>query len=433
VNTALIESYLLNLAVASTDTHFFQKLGVPADWFTVHREVYDAFVAHCKKYGETPSLATLVAETDTGFTFEDVEESADTLVRKLREYRAKTEKQEALKKIALEWAQLGADEVTQRIKSEMDAIDQKYGLAAQTHTDWVTDGHQRVATYEHRKSSQQKLIYTGFDSWNKEIGPFKPGDYVVLFAEPKRGKTHISRAFITLPAVRQGFRVLDYALEQPRAEIEAVLDSLESAFMGVFEYNGQPSGFSERDILRGTLEDEDTYRDFVTQVDRQKAGYGSYIIKTLEDDDLIACNMDKIESDIELYKPDVVLVDQASLMSYEKVKDGKAGAAAEATSRRFRRMCVRKGVVGVMLVQATMEQAKEEDGIRVLNPPDATKIKTSKSFVEDATTLVTMDSTHGKALLKCERARMGGGGFTVDLQFFPNYGIVREVQAADLF
>jgi replicative DNA helicase len=394
--------------------------------------VYDAFVAHCKKYGETPSLATLVSETDTGFTFEEVEESAETLVRKLREYRAKTEKQEALQRIALEWAQLGADEVTQRIKAELDAIDAKYGLAAQTQTDWTTDGQQRVLAYQQRKSAQQKLIYTGFDSWNREIGPLRPGDYVVLFAPPKTGKTHMSRAFLTLPAVRQGFNVLDYALEQPRAEIEAVLDSLESAYRGVFTYNGQPSGFSERNILRGDLDpsQEQLYYEFVSQ---DRSGYGKYIIKTLEDADMDVCNLDKIESDIDLYKPDVVLVDQASLMTYERVRDSKTGGAAEATSRRFRRMCVRKGVVGIMLVQAQVEPEKEEDGIKVLSPPDASKIKTTKAFVEDATILVTMDSTKGKAILKCDRGRMGGAGFTVDLQFWPNYGIVREIEAADLF
>lgn len=375
----------------------------------------------------------MVADTDTGFTFEESEESVDTLVRKLREARAKTDKKREIQYIASEWEMLDADSVSQRIKQAMDDIDNKYGLSVQTQSNWTVDGAERVAAYEQRKSVEQKLVYTGFQSWNKEIGPFKPGDYVVLFAEPKRGKSHLSRAFITLPAVRQGFRVLDYALEQPRQEIEAVLDSLESAYMGVFDYNGQPSGFSERQILRGELQDEQAYTEFVTQVDRKALGYGDYIIKTLEDSDMSVCNMDKIESDIDLYHPDVVLVDQASLMAYEKVKDSKNGGAAEATSRRFRRMCVRKGVVGVILVQATMEQSKEEDGQRILNPPDATKIKTSKAFVEDGTTLITLDSVSGKAVLKCERARMGGAGFTVDLTFYPNFGICREITPVDMF
>jgi replicative DNA helicase len=393
--------------------------------------VYEKFVDHCKKYSEVPSLAWLVSETDTGFEFDEVEESAETLVRKLRECRAKDEKKNLLQRIAAEWVSLDAETVSERLKSELDAIDKKYGLIEMSVANWTLDGSERIASYEQRKSSEQTMIYTGFESWNKTIGPMKKGDYCVLFAPPKRGKTHISRAFITLPAVRQGFTVLDLALEQPRAEIEAVLDSLESAHRGIFTYNGQPSGFSERDIIRGGLGDmEDEYYRFVTE---GKEGYGSYLIKTLEDSDMDVCNMDRIEALIDLHKPDVVLIDQASLLSYEKVRDSKAGAPAEATSRRFRRMCVRKGILGVMLVQAQIEQDKEEDGVRVLSPPDASKIKTSKAFVEDATTLVTVDSTHGKALLKCERARLGGAGFEVNLQFFPNYGIVREVQAADLF
>lgn len=314
----------------------------------------------------------------------------------------------------------------------MDEIDRKYALSALTQSNWTTDGEDRVLAYEARTAATQRLIYSGFDSWNREIGPFKPGDYVVLFAPPKTGKTHMSRAFLTLPAVRQGFSVLDYALEQPRSEIEAVLDSLESAHQGILLFDGQPSGFSERELLRGELRDPEAYFSFV-QEDRKAKGYGNYIVKTLEDDDMITANMDKIEADIDIYKPDIVLVDQASLMTYEKVKDSKTGGAAEATSRRFRRMCVRKGVVGVMLVQATVEQEKETDGQRVLNPPDASKIKTSKAFVEDCSTLITMDSVSGKAILKCERARMGGAGFTVDLTFFPNWGIVREITAVDLF
>lgn len=424
---------MLNLAIASSDSHFFVKHGVQPDWLTVHRPVYNAFVDHCKKYSETPSLSTLVGETDTGFTYDDAEESAETLVRKLREFRAKTDKQRALQSIADQWPSLDADTVTERIKQSMDDIDQRYGLSEQSSTNWTVDGADRLAAYTERKSTEMTLIETGFPSWNEHVGPWKRGDYVVIFGQPKRGKTHLSRAFITLPAVRQGYRVLDYALEQPRAEIEAVLDSLESSYMEVKQYNGQPSGFSERDILRGTLEDEPAYEEFVTQMDRRKLGYGDYIVRTLEDEDLAVANLDKIEADIDLYKPDVVLIDQASLLSYEKVREQKNGAGAEATSRRFRRLCVRKGIVGVILVQATLDEDKETDGVRVLNPPDATKIKTSKSFVEDATMLVTLDSTTGKAVLKCERARMGGAGFTVDLSFWPNVGIVRELTAVDLF
>lgn len=440
MNTALTELQLLNAAIDSHDPYFFSKNSVDRDWFPTFSAEYDFIQRYIRDHAEMPTLATLVGESER-FDFAEYE-SVDTLRRRLGDALAKKEMADYL-------AQMDTSKPYNEILADIERRGQelslKYGIRRGTESNWRTNGMERFARYLEREQNKRKLIPSGFREINQALTgkpdwAFVYGDYIVFYGRTKKGKSHLVRKTITIPAMRAGFRVLDLALENERAEIEFMLDSIESADQGLVRVNMNgveiDGGFDRRKLVFGYMDDaqREVYREWTGQFTASNDSYGDYIIKTFEDDDMGVVDLAKIEALIDEYEPDVLLVDPIYLCTYPRLGDRTPGAAAQAFSRGLRRLATRKQLVIAVTVQASLDEGgrrdDEEDG--ELEIPDIAKIKTSKSLLEDSTVAFGIDSNIdiGKAVVGVMLSRKGGTGAVSQLQYIPNFGIVRSIDEA---
>lgn len=435
---ALTELQLLNAAIDSGDPYFLSKLGVDAAWFPTFGAAYRFITDHIREHGAVPTLTTVAGAVD-GFEFAE-HESPDILKRKLGDALAKRDLAEWLKTVdtSKPFDRLEAD-----IVAKTRELEQCYGVKRDTATNWRTDGEQRFATYLDRESNKRTLIPSGFAEVDKALtgrtgGAFVKGDYIVIYGRTKRGKSHLVRKLTTLPAVRAGFRVLDICLENERAEIEFMLDSMEAADLGTLEvtHGGvkMAAGFDRKRLVYGYLDaaQKAEYERWTRQFNESNAAYGDYIIKTFEDADMDFVDLRKIEALINEHKPDVMLIDPIYLTTYPRVNEKTPGGGAQAMSRALRRLATRKQVVIAVTVQATLDEGGRDDDEGELKVPDISKVKTSKSLLEDGTVTFGIDSNQQacKAVIEVMLSRKGGAGARVDLQYLPNYGIVRSIDEA---
>jgi hypothetical protein len=438
MNAALTELQLINAAIDARDPYFFAKLGVDRSWFTVYGEAYDFIADHIRQHNEVPTLSTVAGAVE-GVEFVEFE-SPDVLKRRLGDSLAKRELADWLKGTD---TSLPFEKLRESIEKKTRELEAKYGVKRDQATNWRTDGARRFAEYLDRESNKRQLIPSGFVDINraltgKDDGAFIKGDYVVVYGRTKRGKSNITRKLVTLPAVRAGYNVLDLALENDRAEIEFMLDSMVSADLDPLPVDVEgvimAGGFDRRKLMFGYLgrEEKEAYRKWTELFSDSNDVHGDYIIKTFEDADMDFVTIQKIEALIDEYQPDVVLVDPIYLTTYPKVTERTPGAGAQAMSRALRRMAARKQVVIAVTAQATVEEGgrKDDDDDMTIDIPDLSKIKSTKSLLEDGTVTFGVDSIEGKAAIEIMLSRKGGAGERVDLQFWPNYGIIRPIDEA---
>ncbi|UJF36593.1 DnaB helicase C-terminal domain-containing protein [Paenibacillus hexagrammi] len=384
-----------------------------------------------------PTLTT-VRSAVKEFDFAEYE-SADTLKRRLGDFLAKREFSEWMKGLD---TSVSFAKVNEAINAKSKEIEAHYGATVDSASNWRTNGNERFGNYQDRETNKRILIPSGFVEIDKSItgkvgGAFTKGDYIVFYGATKRGKSHLVRKATTLPAVRAGYRVLDLCLENERAEIEFMLDSMESADHGVSEINIEGAkvtgGFDRKKLAFGYLDPEQRtmYADWTGSFDESNDKYGDYLIKTFEDEDMDKVDIWKIKSLIQEHKPDMLLVDPIYLTTYPSSSDKTPGAGAQAMSRALRRLATQLGLVIVVTVQATLDDGAVDDEAEELKVPPLKDVKSSKALLEDGTITFGIDSNRqGKALVEIMLSRKGGAGAKIDLQFFPNYGICRSYDEA---
>lgn len=437
MNHTLGELQLLNCAIDSGDPYFFVKNHLDRNWFPTLTKAFDFITSHVKQNGEMPTLTTVKASV-RDFDFAEYE-SADTLRRKLGDVLAKREFSEWMKTVD---TAVPFNDVQSTIHKKAKEIEAKFGIDVVTASNWRTNGAERFKNYEDREKNKRAVIPSGFGDIDKALtgkvgGAVTKGDYIVVYGATKRGKSHLVRKLLTLPAARAGYRVLDLCLENEAQEIEFMLDSMDSADKGTFQISIEnmklAGGFDRRKLSNGYLDPEQRaeYLRWTSKFKKGNIAYGDYLIKTFEDEDMDNVDFWKIKALIEEYKPDMLLIDPIYLTNYPKTNEKTPGAGAQAMSRALRRLATQKGIVIAVTVQATVDDVAREGDDEELRVPPLKDVKTSKSLLEDGTVTFGIDSNKsGKALIEIMLSRKGGAGHRVDLQFFPNYGIVQSYDEA---
>lgn len=430
-----VELALLNHVIAKRDLSVLARNGLDDDSaFPEHADALRFIRKHVEQYGETPSLESVIRACPS-FEPWDVGESPETLCAKLHERNTKLSIRRVLEEVAGEkgkFVRLDGYELLdflgERLEQVRQDVSARRGSGA---TNWSRQTDQRRQEYDRRASGEYGTRIPLF--WPKiedAVGGFYRGDYVNLIAWTKKGKSWIG-SVAGLTANRAGYRVLALLAESTKAEATFRLDTLEF-------------GISNRGLFGGSL-DSEQYQTYVRKLNElQEQNRPDYIIRTPEDW-RHGLTLRQIEADIDQYKPDVVIIDQFSLINY----GGHTWEAKEAASKQLKLLFARKGVVGVVITQASGDYGKrthkhedDEDDVQELRPPSESDYSGTIATIQDATHVLAFDSIQnrdedgkerGKAQLVVRISRTGGAGTTVDLKWLPNDGIIEPRTAMDAF
>src|SRR5699024_7840352 len=189
------------------------------------------------------------------------------------------------------------------------------------------------------------------------------------------------------------------------------------------------AGFGTRDLRQGTLrqEFEESFEEMLATINDHLPG--EVIVKGIDDPSFVNRSVDQFEADIRATNADMGIIDPLYLMSMETNKSKTAGGDAAETSKKIRML---SGLLDIPIIGITQSEEGDEksgEGIRELKVPLRKEDKKSKAFLEDASTVIGIDSdyTQSRAVAGIVTGRNVGEGKTLELTYIPDYCVVDEV------
>lgn len=425
----MIELMLLSAILASRDASALSRLGLndAMKWYT-HKDAYLYIQKHLDEFGELPSLTSVLENVDN-FEVVEVVESIDTLASKLHERNLKVAERRFMEETAKAWDSLSAYDIVEKFEKAVEEFKAVSGYRGREGVDWTQSASSRLKEYERRKTHVfSRQCPWLFEEMNAALGKINVGAYITFMGFTKRGKTWLG-LLQALRAHEAGLTVLYESGEMNKEEVQFRLDTL-------------AAGFSNRALLTGSLDfhSEETYKAWLATHKESSPLF----IKTTEDWPR-GLTLSQIQRDIELLHPDVVIIDQFSLIRH--VTPDRVGMTN--TSRRLKELAGKLGVVLVNLYQTNGEyergkkHEKTEDGIRILDPPTASNYSETIAVIQDSDVLITFDTVqwldeqtkhkYGKGLVRVELSRNGGEGTEIEFNWIPDLGVIEPKKPMDMF
>jgi replicative DNA helicase len=424
----VIELLLLNALIATRDFNALVRHNLNSPYhYTEQRSAYEFIHDHLQKYGELPSLESVVAACKD-FEPMEVTESIDTLCLKLSEQNLKLEQKETLKKLALQFGEMDAYEIQDELKRHIERLERKANSRSRSGSNWATNGADREAEYERRKSKDfSTKVPFFFEEFTTATGGAERSDVVCIMASTGHGKTWLG-LLQGLVAHKAGFNVLIESGEMSKPENEFRLDSLNE-------------GFSNRGLWMGQLDNEVQYLEYLKKF-RKGNGKPDLIIKTAQDWPK-GLTLQQIQYDAEQTHADVIIIDQFNLLRFKSgSKEDKA-----AFSRQLKQLAAKLGVVIVLLYQTSGDYIKkggktDDEGLTELVLPSLSDYSETIAVIQDSSHIFGWASVtwkdektgrnRGKGICGILKSRTGGSA-ELDVDFQPNDGIIRPRQATDMF
>jgi replicative DNA helicase len=424
----MIELLLLNAIIATRDFSALVRHGLSGKYhFHEHRDAYEFIHDHLKKYGEVPSLESVIEECET-FEAMEVTESVDTLCLKLAERNLKIEQKDTLQKLAAAYGEKDAYEILDEFKKATERLEKKASAQTKSGSNWTTNGADREAEFERRKSKDfSTKIPFFFSEFTEATGGAERGDVCTAMGSTGHGKSWVG-LLQALVCHKAGFNILIESGEMSKPENEFRLDSLNA-------------GFSNRGLWTGQLDNESQYIEYLKSF-RKGTTSPDVIIKTPSDWPH-GLTLDQLQYDAEQTKADVIIIDQFNLLRFKSgSKEDKA-----AFSRQLKQLAAKLGVVIFLLYQTSGTYLKkgkaDEDGLSELVLPTLDDYSETIAVIQDSSQVFGWASVtwkdeatgkrRGKGIAGVLKSRTGGAGTEVDVDFQPNDGIIRPRQATDIF
>lgn len=393
--------------------------------------------------GKAPSYA-LVADSVEGFEYiPEVTDSYEYLAKKVKGFSAKKQIMDLF--IAKEGEQLseferklneldGQDFVENWLPSVIESVKMRTSVRKNIGIDIKAGADKFLEEYQRRKLGKSFRIWRSKFS---AIGQYVSSNVYTIYGKSGRGKSVITLED-AIYAAKQGANVLIWAMEMGWFEVmvrayvslsgdlEVAKKVVEGSEMGV--------GFDADSVRYGTLdgEFEQAFKHFLENINDYIEG--NITIRGVDDEDFTDRSIRALEADIEATNADFVVIDPFYYMNYEKNSSRTAGGDAAETSKKLRALAGRTQTVIVAITQA--EEGREEtdeDGNRELELPKRSDVKKTKALLEDAYLLIAVDTDYkqGRGLVGVNKGRDGGEGNISEIQYLPQYGIVKELQFCD--
>ncbi|PTJ54230.1 DnaB-like helicase C-terminal domain-containing protein [Mammaliicoccus sciuri] len=387
---------------------------------------------------KVPSYATVVDKFGDIFTYvPGVIEPFEYLAREVKNRKAQLEFKEVIDGLqdGFDKGKHDMSEYLLHLTKELDMINNRTIHEHTFGTNMKHDVSRFKSEYLKRKAGESVKVWdSSFDYINKEVGGWESGSVYVFYARSGRGKSVIT-TYDAVHLARQGANVLLWTLEMSAYEVLTRMYTFMSAMDGKTIYTDSEtrqqydSGY-RADLIRHGALDEEMERDFMRMLDELNSTMeGNIFIRSVDDDDFYDRSLKQVATDIDAVNADVVVLDPFYYLDYETNKSKTAGGDAAETSKKLRRLAGQKEVAVFAITQAEeddKEQEKEE--IRALKLPKRREVKKTKSLLEDASVLITLDTDYKQkaGIIGINKGRNGGEGTTKEIIYIPSVGIVRE-------
>lgn len=298
----MVELQFINKILEDKDLKVFTKYGVSPEHFVTYKNEINYIMEHHGKFGVIPDKETII-DKFPDFDFVSVGENYEYLTEKLLEQYTYNRIVPVVHKIA-DLTQGNANDAVEFMKAQVEELN-KIGIKRSIGYDIVQNIQDRVEEYKFRTEKHGLLgITTGLKDLDKDTFGWLAGEeLVVILGRTNEGKSWIMQFFLTA-AWKSGKKVLMYSGEMGKHIVGFRFDTLNQHF-------------SNLGLMSGDSREKDDYVDYAANLKGER-----FIVITPKDLGGERLDVKKLEQLVEIYQPDIIGIDQLSLMEDCRAKAG---------------------------------------------------------------------------------------------------------------
>lgn len=404
----MIELQFLNYLLEEKSFSVVTRNGITEDYFVSYNEEFKFIKEHYDKYNTVPDKETFIAEFED-FDIIEVNEPEKYLVETLQEEYLYVKMVPLVRNVA-EKVKTDSREAIDYIRTNIDDYSNliKYNVGY----DLIANAGDRKEEFRFRNEKEGLLgISTGIKELDDITHGWLDEDFVAIGGRSNEGKTWVILYFL-IQALMQGKKVLFYTGEMSKTLVGFRFDTLFEKFNNLALMRG-------KDDL-GAEKQGKTKEDYYKYLDDLTDHAGSFIVVTPKD---IGKRLDvtTLERLIEQEKPDIVGIDQLSLM--EDVK--KAHARNERYGNIASDLYLTSEKYGIPILTPVQVNREAEKGNDSDEPPTSTQIYGSDGILHNCTRLITIKLVDKIMKISLRKNRYGLKDQELMLVWDINYGIVK--------
>lgn len=315
----MIELQCINNILAENNIDSYLEEGINADFFPNYKKEWNYILEHYKKYGKVPDQATFLANF-TEFDLLDVLEPQKYLLENLREDYVFRNAADLFNE-SVELLKQNAFEGLRNILSKGEKLLVNNSITQGTDINNIVN--QKIADINSKKGTEGILgISTGLKELDDILGGWLPGEELVtIVGRVNQGKSWLLQKFLTA-AHSQGKRILLYSGEM-------------SAMQVGYRHDTLALNYSNRQLTRGTISDVQ-FSNYENDLQERANSLQPFIVVTPKDLGGKYMTVSTLKALIKKYTPDIVGIDQLSLMDDERKGENRRLQLSNITMDLFR-------------------------------------------------------------------------------------------------
>ncbi len=342
----MIELQCINNILAENNIETYLEEGINEDFFPNYTEEWNYILDHYKKYDKVPDQATFLA-TFTEFDLIEVLEPPKYLLENLREDYVFRQSAKLFNE-SVELLKQNAFEGLRNILAKGEKLLVSNSITQGTDINNIVN--KKLDDIVSKKCIDGILgISTGLKELDDVLGGWLPGEeFVTIVGRVNQGKSWLLQKFLTA-AHTQHKRVLLYSGEM-------------SAMQVGYRHDTLAMNYSNRQLTRGTISDLE-FSNYEKALNKRAEELEPFIVVTPKDLGGKYMTVSMLKALCKKYNPDIVGVDQLSLMDDDRKGENRRLQLSNITMDLFR--------------------LSEELGIPILADAQANRNKTSSEEPEN--------------------------------------------------
>lgn len=404
--------------VDGKDYSFIEDNQLSRDMFGNFADVYDFIVEHYQKYKVIPDDAT-VQDKFPDFVFEEVNESDEYIIDKLRDEKATSDLQNIFLKLNDISDKNGSVEALNYLKQAINTLEVTSRINSVEILESVADRVQHTSDVTLNRADW--FIPTGFTELDNDINGFQRGDeLIVLYARTNQGKSWISEKIATY-MVEIGFRVGYFSPEMSELDIGYRFDTLH----GHISNNAMRLGRFDDTFSLTSYEE---YGNTLSEI------HGKLFVtrpKTFNRKVTVSRLRQWIKSD----KLDAVFIDGITYLTDERFKRGDSKTISLTNiSEDLMELSAEMRVPIIVVVQANRGGVVDKNS---LDTPELENIRDSDGIAQNASIVYAIrqvKTSNNETFLIFDNKKMRGGevGKSYKYRWNINYGTFEIVNSSDI-
>ena len=315
----MIELQCINNILSENNIDSYLEEGINEEFFPNYKKEWNYILDHYKKYEKVPDQATFLANF-TDFDLIDVLEPQKYLLENLREDYVFRNAADLFNESA-ELLKQNAFEGLRNILSKGEKLLLNNSVTQGTDINNIIN--QKITDIASKRHTEGILgISTGLVELDDVLGGWLPGEELVtIVGRVNQGKSWLLQKFLTA-AHSQGKRVLLYSGEM-------------SAMQVGYRHDTLAMNYSNRQLTRGTISDIQ-FSNYENDLQERAKTLQPFIVITPKDLGGKYMTVSMLKALCKKYNPDIVGVDQLSLMDDERKGENRRLQLSNITMDLFR-------------------------------------------------------------------------------------------------